>query len=288
MIPFIKSFDPDFYRTVYSDIKNFTDKEAIKHFIKYGITEGRICSKLCYRKEFIKSLSFEKKKSVLEIGPFNNPIFTGDNVKYFDVLNSVNLKDRSKNLGLDTTRIPDVIHFVDPYGDLSKVNEKFDLVISSHVIEHQPDLISFLINIKKLLNIGGIAAFIVPDKRYCFDHYNSTSNIFEILSSHISKDKKHLLYKFFLHRLNTVHNDPVRHWQKDHGKLKLNKEQFLEAINEWNENKSNYIDVHSWFFTPLSLLQIFQSLKDFDYLNYNTINIFNTPQNQLEFCFYFS
>lgn len=288
MKSFIEHFDPDFYRAVNPDIKNFSNEDALNHFVKYGITEGRICSKLSYRKEFIECLHFDNNSKVLEVGPFNNPIFTGNNVKYFDVLNSDDLRARSKNFGLDTSRTPDVIHFVDPYGDLSTVNEKFDLVISSHVIEHQPDLISFLINIKNLLNIGGIAAFIVPDKRYCFDHYNSTSNIFEVLSSHISKDKKHSLYKFFLHRLNTVHNNPVRHFQKDHGKLKLNKENLLEAINEWNKNKSNYIDVHSWFFTPLSLIQIFQSLKDLDYLNYSTINVFNTPKNQLEFCFYFS
>ena len=288
MEPFVQNFDPDFYKTLYSDIKNFSDDNAFRHFIKYGIVEGRICSSLSHRKEFIKHFNYERAISVLEIGPFNNPIFTGKNVKYFDVLSSENLKVRCKDIGLESTRVPEVIHFVDPNGNLSIVNEKFELVIASHVIEHQPDLVSFLINVKSLLTSDGVAAFIVPDKRFCFDHYIPTSNILDVLSSYVSKDKTHSLYKFFLHRLHTVHNDPVLHWWGGwHGNLNLTKERFMDALDEWNRNRFKYIDVHSWFFTPLSLFRIFQSLRDLGLFNYKSIEIFNTPKNQLEFCFYF-
>ncbi|UXN58750.1 hypothetical protein [Phyllobacterium zundukense] len=41
----------------------------------------------------------ERRNTVLEIGPFTNPVYRGKNVKYFDVLDKHGLLDRAARIG---------------------------------------------------------------------------------------------------------------------------------------------------------------------------------------------
>ena len=106
-------------------------------------------SELSIRNFFLKEIY--KNEKILEIGPFNNPVLVNDKVKYFDVLNSEELKIRANSLNLDTTKIPNKIHFMDKFGDLKIVNQKFNNIFSSHCIEHQPNLIKHLNNVSNIL-----------------------------------------------------------------------------------------------------------------------------------------
>lgn len=45
--------------------------------------------------------------------------------------------------------MPDTIHYVEPNGDLSVVNKRFDAVFSSHMIEHAADLAAHLKQIRQ-------------------------------------------------------------------------------------------------------------------------------------------
>ena len=83
------------------------------------------------------------RQSALEIGPFTNPILRGPKVKYFDVLDKQGLIKRADAIGYAYSSPVD-IHYVSSNGDLSIVDEKFDFCLSSHCIEHQPDLIHHL------------------------------------------------------------------------------------------------------------------------------------------------
>ena len=62
--------------------------------------------------------------SVLEIGPFDCPVFEGDNVSYFDVLDQHDLRLRAVEHGRSPDRCPP-IDFVSPTGDLRIVDRKF-------------------------------------------------------------------------------------------------------------------------------------------------------------------
>lgn len=90
------------------------------------------------RNEFISSI--HKEVDSLEIGAFFRPVLKGKKTKYFDVFNQEKLIEIAKGYGLETSKIP-VIDYVQPNGDLTIIKEKFDIIFSSHNLEHQVDLI---------------------------------------------------------------------------------------------------------------------------------------------------
>ena len=54
---------------------------------------------------------------------------------------------------------------------LKAIDERFDLVLASHVLEHTTSLIDFLNECTPLLADNGVLALVVPDHRYCFDRF---------------------------------------------------------------------------------------------------------------------
>jgi SAM-dependent methyltransferase len=237
------------------------------------------------RNEFIENLSKQTNLSYLEIGPLNRPLLLGKNVKYFDLECTAELKIKAKNEGLDPDTVPN-IDFYHNGGDLSVVEEKFDTVISSHVIEHQPDLILHLQNISKILKSeSGHYSLVIPDKRYCFDALISETRITEIIEAFENKVTKPSFWKVVEHRSLTTHNDPVLHWAGNHGIPNLDlKKRWNAARGEFKESEGKYIDVHCWQFTPHSFALIIDGLFDLGYIDFKVEEIFDTPINDLEFC----
>lgn len=287
MEEYIIDFDANFYINLHKDLKGFSDREAMAHFKEYGISEGRVCSKLAYRNDFIYNIGLSPE-SILEIGPFASPCFSGDKVKYFDVLNHHQLHQRAKALKISESRIPELIHYIDAKGDLSIIDDTFDLIFSSHCVEHQPDLILHLADLSRLITNTGIIAFIIPDKRYCFDYFIPESDVATVISAHLERHVLHTQLNFIRHRMLTTHNNPVDHWNHNHGVLALNSDKFDATCKEWGDNIDKYIDVHAWQFTPDSFSNIINSLCELGLTDLSVTSIFNTPRNQNEFCVYLS
>ena len=164
--------------------------------------------------DFIKLIS--NKCTCLEIGPFNKPLLKGMNVKYFDVLNKNALIKRAKQLEIDSSLVPD-INFISANGDLKVIDEKFEAILSSHVIEHQPDLIYHLKCIEELLVESGRYFLIIPDQRFTFDYFIPKSNLAQVIEAHIEQRKKHTLTSVIEHRCLTTHNNPYLHLVGAHG-----------------------------------------------------------------------
>ncbi len=139
----------------------------------------KLARKKNVKANFIKTIP--NNISILEIGPFYSPMCRGANIKYFDIIDQKALQSRALTLNpnINIDKVP-YIDYVDSTGDLSIIQETFDGVVSSHVIEHQLDFIDHLQKVTKLLNKGGKYYMIIPDKRYCFDHFNKESNIADI------------------------------------------------------------------------------------------------------------
>jgi len=236
------------------------------------------------RSDFIKNLVDCNFDEILEIGPLNRPLMVGSNVKHFDLLPGTELRAKASKEGLDPLTVPE-IDFFDPNGDISGINAYFDLIVSSHVLEHQPDFIRHLQNVSKLLKEKGTYAFIVPDARYCFDHYISTSTLTAILKAYSEGKKKPDIWNVIEHRALTTHNDPERHWNGDSGDALANlKQRWHDAVNEHFIANDSYIDVHCWQFTPDSLKVILKALYVLDYIDFEIVQVFDTPNNDLEFC----
>ena len=205
--------------------------------------------------DFLASIDLNKK--ILEIGPYCNPKMIGKNVKYFDLLDKESLQQQitsrdpnAQDYNKCEENVPN-IDYADPQGDLSIVKEKFDIVFSSHNIEHQVDLIKHLNQVADLLEKDGKFYLIVPDKRYCFDHYISESTLADIISTHYSNGKNHSLDAVLTYKCESAHNDTKQHWNGKHGSLKgENGKCYVDALNEFKAKGDEYINIHRWRFTP--------------------------------------
>lgn len=246
------------YRSVYPDLSGFSDEQLEDHYRHHGRNEGRRANCVLDRNGFAGLIP--ETASVLEIGPFFSPVARGRLVSYLDVLSREQLIGRAKEIGLDPSGVPE-IDYVSPAGDLSIVDRAFDFVISSHSIEHQPDLVHHLQQVHRVLAPGGGYFVLIPDKRYCFDHFIPESNLAEVILAHRERRKQHLLRSVIEHRALTTHNESDRHWRGHGVKFEHLKDRASSALREFETAKGGYIDVHAWYFTPQSCADIISGLS---------------------------
>ncbi|MDB5697008.1 MAG: hypothetical protein JWN21_2551 [Sphingomonas bacterium] len=221
---------------------------------------------------------------MLEIGPFDNPAITGDGVSYFDVLDTAGLQERAARLGLAPASVPN-IHYCSPVGDLSIVDRQFDAVVSSHAIEHQPDLIQHLNDVAAVLRPGGCYYVIAPDKRFCFDHFLPLSSSEDVVSAHEVRRRVHTRAAVLAHRLGTTHNDPLRHWLGRHRSnvvvsAAMQDEAEADAVRA---DRGEYVDVHAWIFSPQSFYEVVTELGRRRLIDLKLVTVHDTEYPQFEF-----
>lgn len=274
----------DYYRSVNGDLRSFADEELVSHFDHCGKTEGRAGSPQSFREHFLPLMS--QSADTLEIGPFCGPQLRGDHVRYFDIADREGLIEKAKQLQYPITATP-VIDYVSPTGDMGVINEQFDQVFSSHCVEHQPDLVRHFSEVSRILRDDGSYFLIVPDKRFCFDHYLSESTIADVLGAHIEQRRLHYAKSVLEHLVLTTHNEPVRHWQGDHG-IPVLQQQGLDcarcAIDHIVNNADTYLDTHAWHFTPNTFQDISSHLYQLGLSKLRVERIYNTPIGRFEFC----
>jgi SAM-dependent methyltransferase len=275
-------FDASAYRAANSDLVDLAIDDLARHYREYGEDEGRRANAIASREAFAGLIP--PLADSLEIGPYYSPLLNGPNTRYFDVLSREAMISRAAAEGFDGTAAP-VIDYVSPTGDLGIVpGGAFDFVLSSHALEHQPDLVSHLHGVERLLRPGGRYLAIVPDKRYCYDHFNPESTIAEIVEAHAEKRRVHTLRNVLNQHVMTTHNDCVRHWDGDHGNfLEACDERIRAGMLEYTASNGEYIDVHAWYFTPASARTIFRALRDARFTSLVLERMYPTRRHALEF-----
>ncbi|MGF6253770.1 hypothetical protein [Ensifer sp. LBL] len=295
-------FDAKVYRKRYPDLRHMSAESAEAHYRDCGLEEGRCPSRVTSRLDFIGLV--DRKKPVLEIGPFLNPCLRRPvhNVKYFDVLNKEQIVSRAQHILTYSEEeenrrqlraaieAAEEIDFSHPTGDLSSVPERFMNVFSSHCIEHQVDIIRHLNGVFDLLEPGGRYFVIAPDKRYCFDHFHPESRFIDALAAYLEVRQFHTPTKVLEHAMNLTHNDPGRHWAGDHGSRRIDNCFFDErpgvfenVLDQARLAKDQYIDVHNWIFTPSSFREVMRQLFDRGFVKMPVVKVYPTLRNSMEF-----
>jgi SAM-dependent methyltransferase len=269
--------DVVWYRDRHPDLARHSDDGLEDHYAQHGRIEGRRGSPLAARESFLQAI--EGIRPALEIGPFANPVLEGEQVRYLDVLDSNGLHTRASALGISTDRLPGIIHYV---GELSLVAEQFPLVLSCHSIMHQPDLVAHLNGVSRILSPGGLYAMIVPDYRFCFDHFMGASSVADVLQAHVEKRRRLAASSIIEHRTMTTHNDAVRHWNGDHGSPEPCVEQIPTALLEMQQ--ADYVDVHAWRFCPDTFREIIGDLWQLRLTRLRPLRVYDTPFGRGEFC----
>ena len=307
-------FDLEYYRRAYPELSTFADNLVTLHYKQYAVEQGHTtCNydRREYLRKFLLNAINKQGLATLEISPWTNPFLIGDSVKYFDAADSETLRKTTEATGKFAGKMPAKIDFVSPTGDLGVVDENFDIVFSSHVIEHTPDLVEHFKQVSRILNPGGVYVLIIPDKRYCFDYYNPESTLSEAIDAAVSKRKFPRLVDVINLGFVRTHNNPILHWHGNHGKrygqrdksLAVNigveisgeffndevkdnrREKLLRLIEKYSEasERGEYISTHNWRFTPENFRYIVDMLNDLKFIDLRLYRCCNTVWGRFEF-----
>ncbi len=300
---FPKNFDYMIYKNENMDLMRYSIEDLQIHYENYGKFEGRKCSKIKSRQDFIGLIN--QQLEILEIGPLCFPSMnvSNPNIKTIDYFSKEELLENYKNdPNVDKSKICHVDYVVKSGRYLDVIKEKFDIVFSSHNIEHVPCIVTFLNNVADVLKQDSYLFLCIPDYRYCFDRYRNESNIFEVLNAYYNKCTIPNIVKVCESNFLTTHNDSTIHWNDHHKSITNNyleikkKGEFMnkktdEIINRFDDilnlfkevNNGKYIDSHCWQFTSISFENIIKILYSKGLIRLNVHRVYHTLNNSCEF-----
>jgi SAM-dependent methyltransferase len=170
--------------------------------------------------------------------------------------------------------------------DKQEAEQGLDYVIASHVIEHVPDMITWLEEIHEALKPTGQLCLAIPDKRYSFDYLRSPSTLASLISAYVRKDRipnTHCILDFML---NMATVDCAAAWRGKIDPTQLKPEATFDgalAVARDALHNQAYHDVHCWVFTPSVFAQLCAGLAKNNLLKFECVSFFDTAHYQLEF-----
>lgn len=212
-------------------------------------------------------------KSILEIGVLDKPTFTKKekNIFYLDWFSREELyfKHKEKNLAI-AKGLYDVDFVVKNKDFSNEINDKFDIVIANHIIEHVPDTINWLQNISSILNEDGFLFLAIPDKNYTFDKLRSLTTLARLICNNDEKLVNPTVYHVFEH-LNMGRQIKAKDvwtykYERILGEKKINSSDALSFAKSQVE-KLGYVDVHCHIFDAQTFPVLVEELNSMEYID---------------------
>jgi hypothetical protein len=203
----------------------------------------------------------------LEIGASFNPVApkrAGYNVKILDFMSTEELISLNAARGHDISQI-EIVDYIWDGRSLEEIigpHEKFDWIIASHVIEHVPDLITFINECGGILTENGVVSLVIPDKRYCFDCFRPVSSLSQVIDAFVARRRRHSPGSVMEYFLYHCWKNELLAWDKEYSgdirfpySMDFAKKMFAKA-----SSSQDYIDIHAWCFTPSSFRLLIHDL----------------------------
>jgi len=217
----------------------------------------------------------------LEISPNWAPLVLRGEAQmvYCDRLSTAELESREKeNKGrIDLHAVVEEMDFIWKDGTslptYFSANEKFDFVVSSHVMEHVPNLLGFLQQQRQVCKDEGIISFVVPDVRLSGEYFRPLTTPAQLIEAYLlNRDKPSpgMVYEASYHIFDWpgLSNLKARHVLET--KRGYTTEQAMEfaryAVN-------NYVDVHCWSFTHATMADVLRELKESGCFDFDVVAI---------------
>jgi hypothetical protein len=215
----------------------------------------------------------------LEIGPSYSPVApkkSGLNIETADYLNREDLCDKYRDAtGVDISNIEDVDYILSGSSLSEKINKSkyYKYIIASHVIEHVPDLVRFLQECQSLLTSDGVLALAIPDKRACFDFFQSISTTGLVLDAYERCDVRPSAGCAYDNEAFRTTLDNKIAWPiKEKGSLFIpDSTEKAEFVYRIVSSTNSYHDFHVWRFTPSSFRIIISDLKNLNLIDLNEL-----------------
>ncbi len=240
----------------------------------------------------------ERSQRGLEIGPLASPIASRANgtVLYVDHADAATLRQKYADDAHMRARLDEIVevdHVLPQGQSLAKAlapEGPFDYIIASHVIEHIPDIVTWLDDIHSLLVTGGVLSLVVPDKRFTFDVNRRTTDVSAILDAYHRRLVRPSFGHIYDFSSRTIHGvDARKIWsgetayrdvtRTDCADPDLMAFEFANRVLATDE----FVDIHCHVFTPVSFLAILDRLGHLGLLKFELASFHPTTRDDLEF-----
>jgi 2-polyprenyl-3-methyl-5-hydroxy-6-metoxy-1,4-benzoquinol methylase len=220
------------------------------------------------RKQFLASVADYKSAEILEIGAFASPTLTKAEarVTYLDRRSTEDLRASVADESKRNAVVP--VDVLQAGAKLpSDLHGRFDIVIANHVVEHVPNLVAWLAEVRDVLRPGGFLVMAVPDREYTFDKLRELTTLREVLADFFEERTSPSLAKivdqqYFWRAIHTG----GQVWSGAHVNV-LNAKKY-ETLNEAITHArhlmsgSKYVDCHCNVFTHESFVRIVNELAE--------------------------
>ena len=231
----------------------------------------------------------------LEIGPLASPILRRPEarVHYVDHVDTETLRRKYANdPKLDTAAfVPVDIAWSD--GTLREAVARalpgpekwFSYVIASHVIEHVPDIIWWLAEIRTVLSSGGALRLVIPDRRFTMDFGRRETILADALSAYLQSirhPRPREILDFYIRYQNA---DVTKSWNGTEATRQMFplSQATLAIRHAQAALTGEYRDVHCSVFTPRSFLSLMVDIARLGLIWFAFEKIYPTEERALEF-----
>ena len=263
---------------------------GFKHFQRHGQREGRRLRVPPTRRDKLLAALDVGRMRGLEIGPLMTPLVhkhEGD-IVYVDHADTETLRAKyACDPGVDLSLIVPVDHVwgAQTLADCLE-GQTVDYVLNSHVIEHVPDVVTWLSEIHSVLKPGGFLRMAIPDRRYTFDILRTESTVVDALDAHLRRARIPLPRAILDHFAHYAEVSAPAVWDGQADETTVTRAHSLAFALEAAERSfttGSYQDTHCWVFTPLSFARLCAALARLDKLAFSCERIYPTPRHAIEF-----
>jgi hypothetical protein len=243
------------------------------------------------REKLLAGLDLARDKGI-EIGPLDYPLILksqGD-ISYVDYADAGFLRHKYRDdPNVITANIPetDAVWGAQALAEALGARHAYDYAVASHVVEHVPDLITWLDELHAVLKPGATLRLAIPDRRYTFDFMRHDSAVSEAVTAHVLKLRAPSPGQLIDSALNHHVVDCRELWAGAAARQprysRAARLQHAVGCARQIIEQGVYIDVHCWVFTPVSFCELMEQLAALGYLRFACERLFDTERDTDEF-----
>lgn len=231
----------------------------------------------------------------LEIGPLNDPFVDRAevDVRYVDVHPAELLRTNyAGHTDFDAQSIVEVDHWligddgqVRSLAEATAASAPFEWAVASHVIEHVPDLLTWLGEVAEVLVDDGLFALVIPDRRFTFDAIRAPTSLGQVLQARHDRDVRPSVRAVFDSTYYARRVPPKDQWHADAVKTAPPVHPALYVAEQLALAKAGdrYVDSHVWVWTPAELVEQLATLAEMGLIEFAIGSVIPTPDNGIEF-----
>jgi hypothetical protein len=224
----------------------------------------------------------------VEIGALCRPLVTRQDgrVFYVDHADTATLREKYRtdpDVDLDTLVDVDAVWGERPLTEA--LEQRVDYVVASHVVEHVPDLISWLGELASILRPEGEIRLAIPDRRFTFDYLRRETGLGDVVYAHMMRARIPLPHIVLDYVLNVVKVDGGAAWKGELRAETLERHHSLAHAMACAAQAMDgvYHDVHCWVFTPSTFADLMIDLANRGLAVFECTQFFDTASMTIEF-----